>query len=70
MSRAFHYQALPMRVRFGVGSIADLPAEVADLGLTRVLVLCSPNHQSTGQLVADALGDRAAAVLPEARMTT
>ena len=68
MSRAFQYQALPMRVRFGVGSIADLPAEVADLGLTRVLVLCSPNHQSTGQLVADALGDRAAAVLPEARM--
>jgi maleylacetate reductase len=66
--RPFTYQALPMRVRFGAGSLAALPDEVAGLGLSRVLVLCSPEQQDTGKLVADALGDRAAGVLPEARM--
>ncbi|WP_448624981.1 maleylacetate reductase [Geodermatophilus sp. URMC 64] len=68
MTRAFTYTALPMRVRFGAGSLAQVPDEVAALGLTRVLVLCSPEQQNTGKLVADALGDRAAEVLPEARM--
>ncbi|MGY1814829.1 maleylacetate reductase [Blastococcus sp. SYSU D00820] len=68
MSREFTYSALPMRVRFGPGSLAALPEEVAALGLTRVLVLCSPEQADTGRQVADALGDRAAGVLPEARM--
>lgn len=64
----FTYTALPMRVVFGPGSLARLPEEVTALGLTRVLVLCSPEQEATGQLVADALGDRAAGVLAEARM--
>ncbi|SDM23376.1 maleylacetate reductase [Geodermatophilus siccatus] len=68
MIRPFTYQALPMRVVFGPGSLASLPDEVAALGLTRVLVLCSPEQEVTGKQVADALGDRAAGVLPEARM--
>ncbi len=68
MIRPFTYQALPMRVVFGAGSLASLPDEVAALGLTRVLVLCSPEQEATGEQVADALGDRAAGVLPEARM--
>jgi len=66
--RPFTYQALPMRVVFGAGSLASLPDEVAALGLARVLVLCSPEQEVTGKQVADALGDRAAGVLPEARM--
>ena len=66
--RSFTHTALPMRVVFGRGSLARLPEEVAALGLTRVLVLCSPEQAATGQLVADALGDRAAGVLAEARM--
>jgi maleylacetate reductase len=66
--RPFTYQALPMRVVFGAGSLAQLPDEVAALGLTRVLVLCSPEQETTGKQVADALGERAAGVLPEARM--
>src|SRR4051794_41937535 len=57
-----------MRVVFGAGSLAKLPDEVEALGLTRVLVLCSPEQADTGKQVADALGDRAAGVLPEARM--
>ena len=68
MTRAFAYTALPMRVRFGAGSLAALPEEVAGLGLTRVLVLCSPEQEDTGKQVVDALGDRAAGLLPEARM--
>ena len=64
----FTYQALPMRVRFGAGSLAALPEEVAGLGLSRVLVLCSPEQEDTGRAVAAALGERAAGVLPEARM--
>nr|WP_204331373.1 maleylacetate reductase [Geodermatophilus sabuli] len=56
-----------MRVVFGVGVLAELPAEVDRLGLRRVLVICSPGHEDTGRRVADALGDRAAGVLPEAR---
>jgi hypothetical protein len=66
--RPFTYEALPMRVVFGAGSLAKLPDEVEALGLTRVLVLCSPEQEDTGKQVADALGDRAAGVLPEARM--
>ena len=68
MSRAFTYSALPMRVRFGAGSLAQLPDEVAELGLSRVLLLCSPEQENTGKLVATALSERAAGVLPEARM--
>jgi maleylacetate reductase len=66
--RPFTYEALPMRVVFGAGSLAKLPDEVEALGLTRVLVLCSPEQEDTGKQVTDALGDRAAGVLPEARM--
>jgi maleylacetate reductase len=65
---AFAYTALPMRVVFGAGALRRLPEVVADLGLTRPLVLVSPDQESTGTLVADALGEGAAGVLPEARM--
>src|SRR4051794_12417846 len=64
----FTYEALPMRVVFGAGSLARLPDEVEALGLSRVLVLCSPEQKETGQRVADALGERCAGVLAEARM--
>ena len=68
MTREFTYQALPMRVVFGVGALATLPDEVAALGLSRVLVLCSPGHAQLGAAAADALGGKAVGVLAEARM--
>jgi maleylacetate reductase len=68
MIRPFTYEALPMRVVFGAGCLAKLPDEVEALGLTRVLVLCSPEQEDTGRAVAAALGERAAGVLAEARM--
>jgi maleylacetate reductase len=66
--RSFRYQSLPLRVVFGVGALATLPDEVAGFGLRRVLVLCSPEQENTGRMVTAALGERAAGVLPEARM--
>ncbi|WP_204332231.1 maleylacetate reductase [Geodermatophilus sabuli] len=66
--RSFTYQALPMRVRFGAGAVRALPEEVAALGLSRVLVLCSPEQEETGRMVAGALGERSVGVLAEARM--
>jgi hypothetical protein len=46
-----------MRVTFGVGALRRLPDEVAALGLTRVLVLCSSEQETTGRRVADTLAD-------------
>ena len=40
----FRYEALPMRVPFGSGAIKSLPAKSADLGLQRVLVVCTPGQ--------------------------
>ncbi len=68
MIAPFVYEALPMRVRFGPGTLAHLPDEVAALGLSRVLVLCSPEQAETGHLVSRALQERSVGVLAEARM--
>lgn len=64
----FGYDALPMRVRFGAGVLAELPGEVADAGLARVLVVCTPGHADLGESVAAGLGARAVGVHAEARM--
>ena len=64
----FRYDALPMRVVFGAGALADLPAEIARIGLERVLVLCGPRQKAVGKQVADALGARCVGILPEATM--
>ncbi|WP_369130398.1 maleylacetate reductase [Modestobacter roseus] len=64
----FTHQALPMRAVFGAGSLARLPEEVAALGMTRVVVLCTPGQEATGRAVAAGLGERAAGVVAEARM--
>lgn len=68
MVSPFVYEALPMRVRFGVDSLSDLPSELDAIGLERVLVLCSPGQEDTGELVAAALGDRCVGMLPDAVM--
>jgi maleylacetate reductase len=65
---AFTYQALPMRVVLAAGAITSLPAEIDRLGLRRALVLCGPGRPDIGRRIAEALGDRAAGVLAEARM--
>ena len=56
----FTYEALPMRVTLGPGAVSQLPDEMANAGLERVLVLCSPEQQQVGESIAASLGDRAA----------
>ena len=68
MTRAFVHRAQAARVRFGVGALDRLAEEVDAVGLTRVMVICGPSHEELGRRVADLLGDRVVALLPEARM--
>lgn len=64
----FAYQALPMRVAFGAGSLGNLHREIEALGLNRVLVLCTPGRDDTAQRVEYSLGDKAVGVHARARM--
>ncbi len=67
MTIEFVYTANPMRVVFGVGAVTRMPAEVASLGLGRVLVVCSPGRASMGRQLSSSLGDRSIGVIAEAR---
>ena len=64
----FTYEALPMRVRFGPGALAQVGDEAAHLGLRRLLVLCTAGQQAPARRVAEGLGDRCAGIHPGARM--
>lgn len=64
----FTYDAAPMRVVFGDGRLAELPAEVERLGFGRVLVLTTPEQADLGERVSGLLGVRSAGVHPHARM--
>ncbi|GAA3698514.1 maleylacetate reductase [Arthrobacter ginkgonis] len=68
MTRPFLYEALPMRVRFGAGSLKSLPDEVRSLGLKRVLVLSTPFQKDLAREVSDQLGELSAGVHAEAEM--
>ena len=65
---AFTYEALPMRVTFGVGRAGDVAAELDHLGLERMLVLSTPEQTELAQRVADGLGDRCVGLFPGAVM--
>ncbi|MFF2502672.1 maleylacetate reductase [Streptomyces sp. NPDC058067] len=65
---SFIYDALPMRVVFGSGSLARVAGEVERLGLKRVLVLSTPARRELADRVAELLGDRSAGVFDQARM--
>lgn len=66
----FDYAALPVRVLFGRGRIADVADEVRRLGARRALVLCTPGHRSLGERVAALLGDLASGTYANATMHT
>jgi maleylacetate reductase len=68
MQRAFVYTGLPTRVVFGVGSLAQLPAELDRLGAGRALLLSTPEQSKAVRQVAAALGSRAAGVYDKAAM--
>jgi maleylacetate reductase len=68
LTEQFVYDALPMRVVFGVDSVQRLADEVEHLGLTRVLVLCTPGHRELGEHASALLGEHGAGVFAGARM--
>ncbi len=68
--RGFTHTGLPSRVVFGSGTVAQLPAEVERLGISRALVLSTPPQEGHARAIAAALGERVAGLLPVAVMHT
>ena len=66
----FDYVALPARVLFGAGRIAEVGDEVRRLGAKRALVVTTPGHRELGEHTAALLGDAAAGVHAHAVMHT
>ncbi len=64
----FHYQSLPMRVTFGAGLLSTLAEELGQLGLSRVLVLSTPEQQELAERVSAELGELSVGVHAGARM--
>ncbi len=60
----------PVRVRFGAGVRHTLGEEMAALGLSRALILTTPQQAETGAQFADLLGERAAGLYSRAAMHT
>ena len=66
--KPFLYNALPVRVVFGAGSLAQLPAEVDRLGAKRVLMLSTPGRAEMVRGAASGLP--VAGIFDEAAMHT
>ena len=66
--RAFIHDQPTLRVVFGDGRLADLPAEADRLGLKRLLVLSTPEQEEAGKTATRLLGPRAAGLYAQARM--
>ncbi|OZF01296.1 maleylacetate reductase [Rhodococcoides fascians] len=64
----FIYDALPMRVRFGVGSLQHLSDELDALGVSKAVVITTPQQEDLGEEVNKLLGDAGAGVYPHAAM--
>ena len=66
----FSYTGLPSRVVFGFGTVAQIPEEIARLGLKRVMVLATPQQRESAMQTAETLSGLAAGVFSEAAMHT
>jgi alcohol dehydrogenase class IV len=67
---AFIYEALPARVVFGRGTLAKLGEEVDRLGLTRIIVLATPQQEDQAAEMSERLGNRSAGTFSGAVMHT
>jgi len=67
---SFIYEALPTRVVFGVGTIAQLKQEVDRLGLRRPLVLSTPQQRSQAKDIELRLDRASAGIFDGAEMHT
>ncbi len=68
--KPFIYQSYPVRVVFGHGTVAQLPDEIRRLGLSRVLVLSTPEQAGAVSVIASRLDGLAADHFPGAAMHT
>jgi maleylacetate reductase len=66
--KPFVYTTSPSRIVFGPDSIDQLPAELERLGLSRALVLCTPNRRNQVVNITDRLGHRVVDIFDEAAM--
>lgn len=66
--QSFTYEALPMRVRFGTGTLRDLPDELTAVGVEKVLVIATPFQEDLAREVAELIGDSCAGVYAKAEM--
>ena len=66
----FTYQAAPMRVIFGTGTLRELPAELARLNISRALILATSHQARQAEDIAAMIGPRAAGSFAEAEMHT
>jgi maleylacetate reductase len=64
----FVYTGLPVRVIFGAGVLEQLPREVAQLGLQRMLLLCTPGQRNLAARVAAMFAPGCAAIFDGAVM--
>ncbi|MCG3742789.1 maleylacetate reductase [Vibrio cincinnatiensis] len=64
----FMYQAMPIRVIFGIGKIAETRAEVEKLGIKRALVLATPQQADLAHDISERLGDIAVGIYDQAVM--
>lgn len=64
----FTYQALPGRVVFGPGKLAEVKAETELLGIKRALVLCTPQQLELAEDVFNRLGELSAGIYDQAVM--
>jgi maleylacetate reductase len=55
------------RVVFGSGAVARLADEIASLGLSRVLVVCTPRRRALAERLTAELGNRACGIFAEAQ---
>lgn len=70
MTAPFTYAPLPGRVLFGAGRVAEIGAELAQLGVRRALVLSTPGQRALAERVAAPLGAAQGALFAGAAMHT
>ncbi|MBM7061053.1 maleylacetate reductase [Pseudomonas sp. UL073] len=66
----FVYNALPSRVVFGFGTLAQVAEEVRALGCSKALVLTTPQQRASGEALVRQLGDLAVGLYDNATMHT
>ncbi|MCU1785207.1 maleylacetate reductase [Pseudomonas sp. 13B_2.1_Bac1] len=66
----FVYNALPSRVVFGFGTLAQVADEIRGLGCSRALVLTTPFQREAGEALVSQLGELAIGLYDNATMHT